>query len=42
MGKAVKKATSPKPKKKADKYAKKIKIKGSFDEVLSILAKPTK
>ncbi len=42
MAKAVKKAASQKPKNKADKYAKKIKIKGSFDEVLSLLAKPAK
>lgn len=42
MAKAVKKTTKPKPKKKADKYQKKINIEGSFDEVMNILTNPTK
>lgn len=39
MAKEAKKTTKPKPKKKADKYQKKIKIEGSFDEVIHNLSK---
>ena len=34
------KQTKPNPKKKAHKYQKKIKIEGSFDEVMKTLANP--
>lgn len=42
MAKAIKKADKPKPKKKVSKYDKKIKINGSFDEVLRTLSNPIK
>ena len=40
MAKAAKKTTNPKPKKKADKYAKKFKFDSSFDEMIKVLANP--
>ena len=40
MAKAKKLTSKPKLKKKADKYQKKIKVEGSFDEVMKRLANP--
>ena len=40
MAKAKQTTNKPKPKKKADKYQKKIKIEGSFDEIMKTLANP--
>jgi hypothetical protein len=40
MAKAKKKSIKSEPKKQVSKYHEKIKIEGSFDEVMNILSKP--
>jgi hypothetical protein len=42
MAKAKKTTNKPKPKKKVSKYHEKFKVDGSFDEVMKVLANPTK
>ena len=40
MAKAAKKTTPKKPKKRADKYDEKLKINGSFEDLVKALAVP--
>ncbi|CAN5447009.1 hypothetical protein BH10BAC2_BH10BAC2_48940 [soil metagenome] len=42
MAKAAKKTSKPIPKKKVSKYHEKIKIEGTFEDVMKVLSKPIK